>query len=239
MTSPVLSVTESSESMLSAMPSRSRSAGSDLSRLIQPWSSALCVNVPVGSAGAPVARTANSVPPGMPSSDSVSVCSRPVVLICSSAEPCRNTPYCSRKEKLVANDATPQNSRSSRPSPVSRMNLAAPEARLPSLITLIVPEASSLIRNFLVPSAQRPVAHLEADLAADLDDRLGEEVEQAQLHAARDVDEEDLVGLASAAGALDHLEGLGGGLAELALDVLPAALVERDRDGAALNWPLR
>ena len=127
--------------------------GRFLSAVIQPASSALEMNWPVGSGGAPATGSVNSTPPGMPSSEIVSVWTRPVVLICSSAEPCRKTPYCSRKAKLVWNAATPQNSRSSSASPFSSTNGAAPEARLPSLMTLIVPEALIESRKRVEPSA--------------------------------------------------------------------------------------
>jgi len=92
--------------------------------------------------------------PGIPSSDSDSVLIESLVLIWSRALPWRNTPYCSRKSKFVWNFATPQNSgESSSVSPVSRMKTAAPDAMLPSLMTVIEPEAASLNRLRVEPSS--------------------------------------------------------------------------------------
>ena len=69
----------------------------------------------------------------MPSSESVSLTTRSVVLTCSSTEPDRKMPYSSRNSKFVWKAATPQNSTLEKSSPTSSTNLAAAEARLPSL----------------------------------------------------------------------------------------------------------
>ena len=87
-------------------------------------------------------------------------------------------------------------------------------------------------------AARRVLADLEGDLAADLEDRLVEEVAEPQRHPAGDVDEEDLPGRRRAVGLrldrLDEREGLAAGGAEVADGVAPAAGREADRDGAGL-----
>ena len=92
--------------------------------------------------------------PGMPSSTSVSVRFSPDRLICSVAEPSMKTPKFSRKPKFGWIVATPQKFGSPPVlDPVSITKRAAAEPMLPSLKTLIVPEASIEKRNTLLPSA--------------------------------------------------------------------------------------
>ena len=55
---------------------------------------------------------------------------------------------------------------------------------------------------------QRPVSDLEADLAADLEHGLVEQVGEPQLHPARDVDEEDLEGVRVGRGRLHLVDGV-------------------------------
>ena len=148
---PELSVTASSASPGRVSPSASRSLPGLAKRAIQSAESATGLNVSVGSdessVGAAPGLTAKIRPPGMPSSDSTSVCTCDVMLIWSFALPWRKIPYCSRNSKFVANATTPQNFVSPSESPVSSTNDAAPEAMLPSLITLIVPLAVSVNRG--------------------------------------------------------------------------------------------
>ena len=91
--------------------------------------------------------------PGMPSSEIVSRWVASVMLICSVAVPLSVIPQFWRKSRSVANAATPQNWMSLRP-PVSSTKCAAPEAMLPSLMTVIVPDASRSKRSFVLPSGR-------------------------------------------------------------------------------------
>ena len=141
-------------------PPRPRSEGGVWNSCSQAAGTGTGSKVSVGSearsdALLPVVGMANSPPPGMPSRVSVSVCCCFVALISSSAVPDRKMPYCCRNSRLVENVATPQKATLLTEPPVSSTNTAAPDARLPILITSIVPEAVSSKRLTVWPLTVR------------------------------------------------------------------------------------
>ena len=134
--------------MASAPPPSPRSEGGVANRFTQAAGTGTGSKVSVGrearsDALPPVVGMAKRPPPGTPSRVRVSVCCWLVALISSSAVPDRKMPYCCRNSRLVEKVATPQKATLLTEPPVSSTKMAAPDARLPILITSIVPEALS------------------------------------------------------------------------------------------------
>ena len=160
---PLASVTTSSVSprLASAKPSASRSAPGLANSADSAPGTATGLSWPPGSDDSSavyagfVSSIAKITPPGMPSSEIVSYWSLSVELNCSSALPWALMPYWRRKSKFVPNAATPHSCGTLPMAPNSSTNDAAPEARLPSLMTLIVPEAVNDRRVFSTPSTSR------------------------------------------------------------------------------------